>query len=59
MQIEALRSIGEGVLLDCEAFGIALLNSEDPSGEGDVPELHVMQKGPQVNTEQSVLCTGN
>lgn len=59
LQSKVLCSIGEAVFLDGEAFGVALLNSEDPSGEGDVLELHIMKKGPQMNTEQSVLCTGN
>lgn len=55
LQREALCSIGEVVLLDSEAFGIALLKSENPSRKGDVLELHIMKKGSHVNAEHPVL----
>lgn len=55
LQREALQSVREAMLLDNEAFGTAFLNSEDPGGKGDVLELHVMKKRPQLNTEHPVL----
>ena len=55
MKREDLGAISQAVFLDCEAFGIAVLNSEDPGREGDVPQLNVMEEGSQENAEHQSL----
>lgn len=55
LQRVALVAIREAVLLDHESSGDALLNRENPGGEGDVLQPDVMEEGPQVDGEQPVL----
>lgn len=55
LQREGLCAVGEAMLLDGETPGSALLNGENPGGEGDVPELHIMKEGSHMNTEHPLL----
>ncbi|TNN77990.1 hypothetical protein EYF80_011743 [Liparis tanakae] len=52
---DALGSIGVAMLLDGKTSGIALFNSEHAGEEGDVPQHHIMKKGPQDNAEKARL----
>ncbi|TNN45205.1 hypothetical protein EYF80_044583 [Liparis tanakae] len=54
-QRDALGAIGVEVLLDGKAAGIALFNSEHRGEESDVPQHHIMKKGPQENAKHSGL----